>query len=477
LVAFYLNGGSVKEKKIYKTDKKICVCVQGIGFVGAAMMAVLSSIKNKKTGDYLYDIIGIDQDTIEGNNRIKAINEGSFPFDVVDTSLNKALSKARKNGRLMASSDISLYAKATIIIIDINLDLKDFEGDIKKSSFLNSIRQIANHMNKNAFLLVETTVPPGTCEHIIIPEIRKTLIARSIPSDKFYLAHSYERVMPGKSYFNSIKNYWRVYAGLNKQSEKKCKIFLETIINTDKYPLTKLNNLRASELSKIMENTFRASSIALMDEWGKFSKKIGVDLFSVVDAIKLRPTHKSIMYPGLGVGGYCLTKDPLFGEIAAKKIFKLKKTTFPVSRKAVEINNKMPLHAIDILLDKFDDNINGVNILLLGVAYKSEVGDTRYSPSEIFYKSALKKGANIDCHDPYLDYWKEIKLNINKKLNSFMNYQVVVLAVAHPLYLKLDYKKLIGKNKLIFLDTNNILTKKNRNLIRLLKSEILSVGR
>ena len=465
----------LEKKNIY--NKKICVCVQGIGFVGAAMIAVLSSIKNKKSGDYLYNIIGIDQDTPEGNKRIAEINKGNFPFEVIDKKLEKAIYKAKNAGRLIASSDVSLYAKADIILVDINLDLQDFNGDIAKSSFIKSINQIASYMKKNAFLLVETTVPPGTCEYIILPEIKKTLFNRGIANDKFYLAHSYERVMPGKNYFNSIKNFWRVYAGINKKSENKCKIFLESLINTNKYPLTKLENIRSSELSKIMENTFRASAISLMDEWGKFSKKIGVDLYSVVDAIKVRPTHKNIMYPGLGVGGYCLTKDPLFGEIAAKKIFKFKKTSFPISRKAVTINNKMPLHALDILLDRFNNDINGVNILLLGVAYKAEVGDTRYSPSELFYKTAFKKGALIDCHDPYLDYWQEIKLDMVKKLSSFNKYQVVVLAVAHPEYLKLDFKKLIGKKKLIFLDTNNILTKRNRNLIKLFKSEILSIGR
>ena len=468
---FYLNGGSVRK------NNKICICVQGIGFVGAAMISVLSSIKDKKSNDYMYNIIGIDKDTSQGKERINKINEGMFPFNVVDKKLQKSLSKGRREGRVRASSSPNLYSQADIIIIDINLDLKDFTKDLKKSAFVKSIIQVATHMKKNAFLLVETTVPPGTCEHIIFPEVKKVLKHRGLPDNKFYLAHSYERVMPGKNYFDSIKNYWRVYSGLNKKSEKKCKDFLETIINKNKYPLTKLDNLRSSELSKIMENTFRAATISLMDEWGKFSKEIGVDLFEVVDAIKIRPTHANIMYPGLGVGGYCLTKDPLFGEISAKKIFNLKNINFPISRKAVSINNKMPYHALDILLNKFNNNIKGIKILLLGAAYKSEVGDTRYSPSETFYKAALKAGAIINCHDPYLKYWQEVNVKIIDSLNDFNKYQVIVLAVSHPEYFKLNLKKLIKNKKLIFLDTNNILTKEKRNLIKLYGSEVLSVGR
>ena len=131
--------------------------------------------------------------------------------------------------------------------------------------------------------------------------------------------------MPGENYYDSITNFWRVYSGINKESELKCRKFLESFINTKKYPLTKLQNTRSSETAKVLENTFRAVNIALIDEWTKFANETNIDLQDIIKAIRVRPTHTNIMLPGIGVGGYCLTKDPGFAQIALKEIFKKKK--------------------------------------------------------------------------------------------------------------------------------------------------------
>ena len=120
-------------------------------------------------------------------------------------------------------------------------------------------------------LLIETTVPPGTCEEIIAPFLRQELEKREMDLDDIFLAHSYERVMPGENYLASIREYWRVFSGLNKQSALECRKFLETIIDTVNYPLTELKSMTASETAKVMENTYRAVNIAFIDEWTKFA--------------------------------------------------------------------------------------------------------------------------------------------------------------------------------------------------------------
>ena len=269
-------------------------------------------------------------------------------------------------------------------------------------------------------MLIESTIPPGMTEKILIPQIKKILKTRKIDFNDIYIAHSYERVMPGINYFNSIREYWRVYAGINNKSAKKCENFLKTFINTKKYQLTKLDNIRSSELSKILENTYRSVTISLMDEWTKFAKSINVDLFQVSEAIRKRSTHSNIRYPGLGVGGYCLTKDPKFAEVSAKKIFKLKNFSFPLSNYSVDINNKMPEFAFDIIKDYFGNKLKNSSVLIMGISYLAEVSDTRYSPSEVLYNKLQQNVKNIILHDPYVSFWKEKILKFLKIFQNFL---------------------------------------------------------
>jgi UDP-N-acetyl-D-glucosamine dehydrogenase len=457
--------------------KKKNICIQGMGFVGAAMLANLSTVKNKE-GDFLFNIQGVDTSSDEGKRRINSINEGKFPFEISDEKIIQSIYNAHLTKRVSASYDTLAYAEADMIIIDVNFDQDEFNKGIRKSSFLKAIRQIANNMKPNVFILIETTVPPGTSEEIVIPEIKKILKKRNIADNKFLYAHSYERVMPGLNYLDSIKNYWRVYAGMNKRSSKMCKEFLEKFIDTKNFPLTELPSIKSSELAKVLENTYRAVTISLMDEWGKFSEKIGVDLFQVTEAIKMRPTHSNIRVPGLGVGGYCLTKDPIFGKISADNIYKIPNINFPVSSLAVDINKNMPNHAADVLINKYKGQLKNKKLLLMGVSYIAEVGDTRNSPSEIFYRKVVKQGAIVDCHDPYVNYWNELDINILKKLPNFEKYDAVILAVAHKFYLGLNYINLLVKNdRTILFDTNGILSKVEVDKIKNKKIQLLTIGR
>jgi nucleotide sugar dehydrogenase len=458
-------------------SNKINICIQGLGFVGAAMLANLSTIKNKKN-KYIYNIKGIDTCSKEGKRRIDSINKGKFPFETSDKKLIDAISRAFISDRIFATDDIKEYSNADIIIIDINFDVDEFVNGIKQSSFMAGIKQIANHMKPDAFILIETTVPPGTSEEIIIPEIKKILKKRKLNNEDFLFAHSYERVMPGVKYFDSIRNYWRVYAGMNKNSSEKCKNFLKKFIDTKNFPLTELSSIRASELAKIMENTYRAVTISLMDEWGKYSEKIGVDLYEVTDAIKKRPSHSNIRVPGLGVGGYCLTKDPIFGKISAEKIYNLTNFNFPVSSLALKVNSEMPNHAAEILFKKYSSSLKTKKILLLGVSYIAEVGDTRHSPSSTLFKRLINNVNKIDCHDPYVTYWDDLNIKILEELPKFSNYDIIVLAVAHKFYLNLDFPSLMPKNgKTLLFDTNGILSKLKVNEIKKMKIPLITVGR
>jgi UDP-N-acetyl-D-mannosaminuronate dehydrogenase len=137
--------------------------------------------------------------------------------------------------------------------------------------------------------LIETTVPPGTSEYIAYPIIKKGFEKRGLLNEPF-IAHSFERVMPGNDYVSSVRDFWRVCSGVNEESRERVVNFLSEVINVKEYPLTVLDRPIESETCKIIENSFRATILAFMSEWSLFAERNGIDLFKVIDAIKVRPT-------------------------------------------------------------------------------------------------------------------------------------------------------------------------------------------
>jgi len=307
------------------------IVVQGLGFVGSAMAVAVASILNND-GVQLFYVTGIDLSTELGQKRINSINSGTFPFKTNDKKLSGELKKAVERGNLKATSDKSIYSEADVVLVSINCDLVKQKGQekIALDHFADSIRKIAENISENTLVIIESTVPPGTCEKLAYPLFVDVFSKRKLNINNFFLAHSYERVMPGDEYFDSIINYWRVYAGINQESANKCETFLSQVMNTPDYPLTRLSSTTASETGKLLENSYRAVNIAFIEEWGRFAEDVGIDLYEVINAIRRRPTHSNIRQPGFGVGGYCLTKDPLFAKIAARDITKNKWTQFPL---------------------------------------------------------------------------------------------------------------------------------------------------
>ncbi len=439
----------------------INVAIQGLGYVGAATAFTLASKvgKNKKP---LFRVVGIERKNNDPSKiLIDKINSNIFPHESTDNQVKILQKKIKKNNNLRATNDISYYSKADIIIISINFDFKDKNfNDFKLNSFKKSIKEIALNISENTLLIVQSTVPPGTTEKIIFPIFATYSKRRKINFKKIFISHSFERVMPGDKYMDSITNNWRVYAGINKISENKCKFFLKKIIDTKKYPLTKLNNPTESEICKLLENSFRAVNIAFIDEWLRFTDKLNLNLYDIINAIRKRSTHNNIMLPGLGVGGYCIPKDPLITKVASEKIFKFKDLKFPMSVKAASINKTMP----DFTFSKIKEicKKNKMNkILLMGVSYKDNVSDTRYSAAERLFWKLKKSKFKIFLHDPLVKVWKETRSIINNKIPDVKFIQLIVFLVKHKKYNNINFKKLKKRNKNLFIiDANNVLSKK-----------------
>jgi len=249
------------------------------------------------------------------------------------------------------------------------------------------------------------------------------------------------------------------------------------VLNIKEYPLTRLQSTTACETAKVLENSYRATTIALMEEWGRFAEAVGIDLFEVISAIRRRPTHSNMRQPGFGVGGYCLTKDPLLGAVAARQLFGLEGVDFPFSTLAVETNRQMPLVSLQMLDALLNGGLTGKNILLLGVSYRQDVADTRYSPSETFVRGALEHGASVVCHDPLVTDWPELDLTVANELPSLDQVDAVVFAVPHREYVELNVRRWLNGTRPAILDSNDVLSRAQHRTLRDMGCAVASIGR
>lgn len=439
------------------------VVIQGLGFVGSVLAVIIASLKKDK---YLYKVTGLEQPTIDGLDKINKMNRGLFPIKSSDPKLEKIFKKAQINKNFICTDQLDCLDSADIVISTINLDIG---GNVNNPTIdLDPLKKnfdiISKKIKPDCLIVVETTVPPGTCSEILMPIIKKNFKLRKISSNVNFV-HSFERVMPGKNYINSITNFWRVFSASNNNAEKKFKDLYTRIVNVKKFPLMKLESFTESETTKILENTYRAVNIAFMHEWMRFCYNSKLNINEILKCIRVRPTHSNILSPGLGVGGYCLTKDPLFAVYSSKKIFRHKNNSFDFSRKAILINRSMPKFSLE-LVKKHLKNLKNKKITLFGATYKEDVDDTRFSPSEIVAKELIKRKVKLFVVDPLLKKWNELpKLKILRQID-INKMDMLIFAVRHNVFNKINFRNI--KSNIIIIDANNCLT---NNQIEILKNK------
>ena len=461
------------------TGKKVVV-VQGLGFVGAVMSLVCANALTEE-----YAVIGVDLANEKTYWKIKSINDGVFPLIADDPKIPEFFNKSIDKGNFIATYDPVAYSYADVIIVDINLDVEK-ESDVNRKlqsydvnldGFKSAIKSIGSKCKSDALILVETTVPPGTCEKIVKPIIENEFLSRGLSLTNYRLGHSYERVMPGPEYIDSIREYPRVYSGSNTISADAVEVFLRTIIDTSICELTRLEHTNATEMAKVLENSYRAMNIAFAVEWSRFAEEAGVDLYSMVNAIRNRPTHANLMYPGIGVGGYCLTKDPLLASWARKSHFGAS-SDLEMSINGVSVNDQMPRFAFNRLVEVFGD-INGKKVAFLGVSYRGDVGDTRFTPVEPLVEMIRETGAKIKLHDPFVSQWEEqncvVESDLNKALD--LNTDIVVISSGHSQYkLESTIDKLMALKPAFLYDTIGLFNKEQL-LILQSKHKVSVLGR
>ncbi len=464
-----------------RTKGREIIVVMGVGFVGAVMAAIVADSTDEK-GHPTKFVIGMQRPSVRSYWKIPLLNRGVSPVKAEDPEVEPMIARCVKDKKtLMATFTYDVLSLADCVVVDVQCDyLKEDLGNVRSgrvdmAALENSIGIIAKHIPPEALVLIETTVAPGTTEQVAYPIIKKTFKKRGIESEPL-LAHSYERVMPGRHYIASIRDFWRVCSGINEESKRRVVKFLNDVLNTKDYPLTVMDKPIESETAKIVENSFRATILAFLDEWSLFAERNGVDLIKVIQAVKKRPTHNNIIFPGPGIGGYCLPKDGGLGVWAYKHILGFEDDIFKITPAAIDINDTRALHVAQLTRDalrNMGEPIAAADVLVLGAAYREDVGDTRYSGSEVLIRKLAEMGAEIRIHDPYVQHWWEFEkqdvfpgtglskarffrnqerlteLRIESDLNNALKgAEAVIFAVRHEAYLGLkpeDIVKAVGQ--------------------------------
>jgi nucleotide sugar dehydrogenase len=279
--------------------------------------------------------------------------------------------------------------------------------------------------------------------------------------------------MPGPDYLDSIVNFWRVYAGRTPAAADACERFLGQVVNTAEYPMSRLASTTASEIGKVLENSYRATNIAFIEEWGRFAEAVGVDLFEVIDAIRVRPTHSNMRQPGFGVGGYCLPKDPLFPKLGAHGLFGLEELEFSFSESAVRVNRAMPLVTVKKLSELLG-KLEGRRILLLGVSYREGVGDTRFSPSGAFVDAVVEQGGEVVAYDPIA---LDGSAGAARELPDPAGFDAVVFAVGHAELAGMDVPAWLGESRPLILDASRVLSADSLRRLAGLGCRVWAIGR
>ena len=460
-----------------RNDGKEIVVVMGVGFVGAVMAAIIADTVDKKTGKASKFVIGCQRPSTRSYWKIPLLNDGKSPVKAEDPEVEPMIARCvLEKKTLVATYNSDCLKLADCVVVDVQCDYTKNDlgnmrtGKVEMAALEATLKIIGEKVPPRCLTLIETTVAPGTTEFIAWPILKKAFAARSIDSEPL-LAHSFERVMPGRQYVASIRDFWRVCSGCNAEAKGRVEKFLREVLNTEKYPLTIMDRPIESETTKIVENSYRAATLAFLDEWSLFAERNGVDLIKVINAIKVRPTHSNIIFPGPGIGGYCLPKDGGLGHWAYKHILGFHDDIFRITTTAIDINDTRGLHVAELTRDALRNmgrQTAGATVLLCGASYRQDVGDTRYSGSEIVARKLTEMGAEMRVHDPYVDHWYELEkqdvypspghslarffrnqeelVNIRVQHDlaaALKGVQVVIFAVPHGPYLQLEPEKIV----------------------------------
>lgn len=406
------------------------VVVIGVGYVGLPLATEFARAGFRTTG--------LDQDL----DKVRRLNAGTAYIDDVQAN---DLEPLVAGGRLDATTDASVLRDADAVVVCVPTPLnKTKDPDLQ--FIVEATREIAHYQHDDMLIVLESTTYPGTTNEILIPQLTK---ANRRVGEQVFVAFSPERVDPGNRVFKT-RNTPKVLAGATSQCLKVATSLYSQIIDT----LVPVSSTETAEMVKLLENTFRAVNIGLVNEIAMMSRKLAIDPFEVVRAAATKPFGFMPFYPGPGLGGHCIPVDPLY---LSWKLRALKYRARFIEL-ADSINSGMPSYVVERISDALNDQskpVRGSKILVYGVAYKRDVSDCRESPALGIINVLLKRGAHVAYLDPHVPHFKAdgVEHRSVAQGSDFGSFDAVVIVTDHS---ALDRKRLLREAKLI-VDTRDAL--------------------
>lgn len=391
--------------------------VIGLGYVGLPLV-----VESCNSG---LKVFGYDNNS----DKVKKLQNGTSPIeDISDEMLKKAL-----QNDLTISDSPEALKDCEYIVISVPTPLTDYQPDL--SYVKAAARTIAENISKDQVIILESTTYPGTTIEVLIPEIES--ISELKAGKDFHVGYSPERIDPGNETWN-FKNTPKVISGIDDNSTKKIKNFYEKIIDE----VVEVSGTKEAEMVKLLENTYRHVNIAFINELAILCNMLDIDIWEVVEAAKTKPFGFESFRPGPGVGGHCIPIDPNYLSFKTRQIGK------PVRfvELAQEINNTMPSYIVSRILEKMNSlqkPMKNSNILILGVAYKKDISDTRESPSIDIIENLVSKGVNVSFYDPYVESL-DLNVSVNKEqdISNFDNYDLILFHTSHSEFSKINFQEI-----------------------------------
>jgi UDP-N-acetyl-D-glucosamine dehydrogenase len=397
-----------------------------VGIVGLGYVGLPLALEFARMGS---EVIGLEAD----GRRVESINRGeSHIEDVASADLADAVSA----GRLRATGNYDDIAPADAIVICVPTPLTvNRQPDL--SAVVDAATSLSRVLRKGQIVVLESTTYPGTTRERLVPLLEESGLAAG---RDFHVAYSPERVDPGRTDF-TLRNTVKVVGGLTEECARQARALYERVVDD----VLVVSAPEAAELAKLLENIFRSVNIALVNELAVLCDRMDIDVWEVVDAAATKPFGFMRFDPGPGMGGHCLPVDPFYLAWRARE-FDFYTEFIELAGK---INQSMPyfcLTKIERTLNDHAKAVNGARILLLGVAYKPGVGDTRESPALKILKLLQGLGAAVSYHDPHVPALPELGVSSAPLEPELEAADLVVIMTAHP---QIDYRRVAADARLV----------------------------
>jgi UDP-N-acetyl-D-glucosamine dehydrogenase len=388
-----------------------------------------------------FRVLGFDVDS----KKVTLLKRGRSYLKSIPSS---RISQFLKSGHLDVTDDFSRLREPDCILVCVPTPLTEkMEPDLQYIE--KTTDAIQKHLRKGQLIVLESTSYPGTTEELILPRLESTDM--KVGKD-FFLAFSPEREDPGNKQFKT-QQIPKVVAGVTPSCQKAVVALYGQIIKK----VIPVSSTRVAELTKLLENIYRSVNIALVNELKMLADRMGIDIWEVIEAASTKPFGFSPFYPGPGMGGHCIPIDPFYLSWKAKEY----DFTTRFIQLAGEINVSIPYYVVSKVLDALNEkgkSVKGAKILILGVAYKKDVDDTRESPALAIMDLLQKKGATILYHDPYIPVLPPFRKYLFKLKSSPLTEKLlhrvdaVIVVTDHS---RIDYKWVVQHSPLT-IDTRNV---------------------